>query len=221
MSNAHQRAPSLSRRPTTPLRRLSASSLRSLSLSHSRNRQASSAEPPLDHLGSIFAELADSLSDLAGNFEALDQANNTLDGFNEAFGAYLYSLRVNAYTVDFDEGPTPTNLERQQERKLAEAEREREDQERAFAQQQQQQQRDAADDGEQDGNETTFVTHDSEYSFMHKEEAPRDSAAARGRGRGRGRGGKQPAMSRRQREEMTVRFRFFQMGPRDCSVARS
>ncbi|KAL8287383.1 hypothetical protein RQP46_003835 [Phenoliferia psychrophenolica] len=105
-TNARPRTPSLSRRPTTPLRRLSASSLRTLSLSHSRSRGATSTEPPLDHLGTIFAELADSLSDLAGNFEQLDRAHATLDGFNEAFGAYLYSLRINAYTVDFDEGPT-------------------------------------------------------------------------------------------------------------------
>ena len=99
-----------SSRPTTPLRRLSASSLRSLSLSHSRSRPPTSAEPPLDHLGHIFAELADAMSDLAGNLEQLDGVNKGLDGFNEAFAGYLYGLRMNTYTADFDEVRTISSL---------------------------------------------------------------------------------------------------------------
>lgn len=205
MTSHQPRASSLSRRPTTPLRRLSSSSLRSTSLSHSRSRGASSVEPPLAHLNPVFAELADALSDLAGNFEALDQVNATLDGFNEAFGSYLYSLRVNAYTVDFDEGPTPINLERQRERLREEREREA-----ALTQQQQTHERrhaeDGEEDGEQEGNETTFVTHESEYSFMHREEEAPRGGGARGRGRGRGRGGKPVGMTRRQKEVMLVRF---------------
>jgi hypothetical protein len=97
------RSSSLSRRPTTPLRRLSASSLRSLSLSHSRSRAPTSLEPPLQHLAHVFAELADAMSDLAGNFEALAGVNDGLDSFGESLGAYLLGVRMNAYTADFDE----------------------------------------------------------------------------------------------------------------------
>lgn len=94
---------SSNKRPTTPLRRISASSLRSLSLSHSRSRPASSSELPLQHLSLLFEELSDAFADLAGNFEGLDGVNEGLDAFNEAFGGYLYGLRVNCYTADFDQ----------------------------------------------------------------------------------------------------------------------
>jgi DASH complex subunit DAM1 len=90
------------RRPTTPLRRISASSMRSLSLSHSRARDSSSTEPPLQHLGHVFAEVADAFADLSASFEALNDINNGLDGFNEAFGGYLYGLRINSYCCDFE-----------------------------------------------------------------------------------------------------------------------
>jgi DASH complex subunit DAM1 len=83
------------RRPTTPLRR-------SLSLSHSRARDSSSTEPPLQHLGHVFAEVADAFADLSASFEALNDINNGLDGFNEAFGGYLYGLRINSYCCDFE-----------------------------------------------------------------------------------------------------------------------
>lgn len=92
-----------SKRPTTPLRRISASSLRSLSLSHSRSRGPTSSELPLQHLSLLFEELSDAFADLAGNFEGLNEVNGRLDEFNEAFGGYLYGLRVNCYTADFDQ----------------------------------------------------------------------------------------------------------------------
>lgn len=112
LANSTEQIPPLSRsrasslsghRPTTPLRRLSASSLRNLSLSHSRSRPQTSTEPPLFHLGHIVAELADALSDLAGNLKELEGVNRGLDGFNQAFAGYLYGLRANAYTADFDQ----------------------------------------------------------------------------------------------------------------------
>ncbi|SCV73965.1 BQ2448_6395 [Microbotryum intermedium] len=103
MPPSRSRASSLTRRATTPLRRLSASSLRALSLSHSRSRDPSTHEPPLQHLSQVFAELADSLSDLAGNLSELDKSNDHLDGFNHAFASYLYGLRITAYTADFNE----------------------------------------------------------------------------------------------------------------------
>lgn len=101
-TNAARQSTAGARRPTTPLRRISASSLRSLSLSHSRARPSTSTEPPLQHLGYVFAELADAFADLSASFEALDQINSGLDGFNESFGGYLYGLRVNSYCCDFE-----------------------------------------------------------------------------------------------------------------------
>lgn len=101
MSTSRSRASSLSGRPTTPLRRLSAPSLRALSLSHSLSRGSTSAEPPLAHLAPVFAELADAVSDLTANCEQLQRVNERLDGFNEAFAAWLFGLRANGYTVDF------------------------------------------------------------------------------------------------------------------------
>ncbi|KAI5476905.1 DASH complex, subunit Dam1 [Pseudohyphozyma bogoriensis] len=97
---------STSRRPTTPLRRLSSSSLRTHSLSHSHSRAPDSIEPPLEHLQMVFAELADALSDLSGNMEQLKGVNDTLGGWNEAFASYLVGLRGAAYLADFTEGPT-------------------------------------------------------------------------------------------------------------------
>lgn len=103
-ATARPRSSSLSRsRPTTPLRRISASSLRSLSLSHSRSRAPTSTEPPLQHLSQLFAELADSVTDLTQKFQDLAAINTDLDAFNHAFASYLYGLRINAYTADFEE----------------------------------------------------------------------------------------------------------------------
>lgn len=103
-ADTRPRSSSLSRsRPTTPLRRISATSLRSLSLSHSRSRAPNASEPPLQHLSQLFAELADSVSDLTTKFEDLALVNDQLDGFNHAFASYLYGLRVNTYTADFHE----------------------------------------------------------------------------------------------------------------------
>lgn len=151
MSNtlSRSRASSLSRsnansggppphRPTTPLRRISSSSLRALSLSHSASRRShaaaaaqlaapdlghdltgaaaaeldlASVELPLVHLAPILAELADSVSDLTSNLDALELVHARLEGFNDALAAYLLGLRANGYTVDFQEAPTRLNFE--------------------------------------------------------------------------------------------------------------
>lgn len=94
---------SSTRRPTTPLRRISASSLRSLSRSQSLGHHPDAPSEPLAHLAPLFAELADAASDLAGNLQGLEDLQAKLEGFNEAFGGYLYGIRMNAYAVDFVE----------------------------------------------------------------------------------------------------------------------
>jgi len=104
-SPLHSKQMSTSRpsRPTTPLRRISSYSLRSLSLSHSQSRDpTSTSESPLSHLSPLFAELADSISDFVANAEGLSQLTNNLNKFNQGFSSYLYGLRTNSYTFDFN-----------------------------------------------------------------------------------------------------------------------
>lgn len=45
-----------------------------------------------------------------------------LDGFNEAFGGFIYGLRMNAYTTDFPEAPGLDAFKRAAERRQKEAE---------------------------------------------------------------------------------------------------
>ena len=213
------------KRPTTPLRRISASSLRSLSLSHSRSRPQTTSELPLQHLSLLFEELSDAFADLAGTFEGLNEVNEGLDGFNEAFGGYLYGLRVNCYTADFDQvnpppplsvvvditdghmieqAPTRFNFEQVSKRPPPP--------EPTFPTQTQQSYASSdSEDGAQphgrSGNDTTFHTHDSDYSFVAP---PVQKGSGRGRGsvRGRGRGGAPVGMTRKAKDEMMVRFSF-------------
>ncbi|GJN92715.1 hypothetical protein Rhopal_005750-T1 [Rhodotorula paludigena] len=228
-SQSRSRASSLSRsqRPTTPLRRVSAASLRALSLSHSASRTPSSAEPPLAHLAPVFAELADAVSDLTANCEHVDRVHSRLERTNDAFAAWLLGLRANGYTVDFLEAPTKLNFdlahESYLERQHALAEQQQQQQQAAFlAAQQQQHHLGAGDDTllaasspprSPSHGETTFVTNDEE-SFI----APSGAGArARGRGgsatgiaRGRGgasvsaRGGKVGGLTKRRKDEMAA-----------------
>ncbi|GAA5981878.1 hypothetical protein JCM11641_001928 [Rhodosporidiobolus odoratus] len=213
---SRSRASSLSR-PTTPLRRLSSSSLRTASLSHSLSRSqsgAAGAEPPLAHLAPVFAELADAVSDLTANFERLTEMSNNLGEINESFAAFLLGLRANGYTVDFLEAPTKLNFDLAQERAksrfLAE--------QAARLQHQQQEQdhlpRSASPPRSPLGNETTFVTNDDESFMSSAEDPPLRSGSAAGRGRGRGglpvrggrggRGGKAAPVGRKRKEEMAA-----------------
>ncbi|KAK4051037.1 DASH complex subunit dam1 [Microbotryomycetes sp. JL201] len=192
------RSSSLSRsRPTTPLRRISASSLRSLSLSHSRSRATQSThEPPLQHLSQLFAELADSMSDLTVKLEDLAQINNDLDGFNQAFASYLYGLRINAYTADFLEAS------RHSLRSLQPPSPQ-------FApvhDDMHHQNQDSSPPGSPSASMAPNMTMDSEHSF-----APAMLPTSRGggnvgaRGRGRGRGGKAgTVMTKKMKDELAA-----------------
>ncbi|GAA5838809.1 hypothetical protein JCM9279_003867 [Rhodotorula babjevae] len=209
---SRSRASSLSRssRPTTPLRRLSSTSLRAHSLSHSASRAPASAEHPLAHLSTQFSDLANALSDLTHNCADLDLVHSRLEGVNDSFAAYLWGLRANAYTVDFTEQPDHYSWLLAHERAQLAA-----DQHALERQQQQQQQQQQHLDnhggdetlhspsraghggggyGDHAHSETTFFTNDDD-SFTVAE-TPAAAAAARGaRGRGgasgiaRGRGG--------------------------------
>ncbi|GAA6021778.1 hypothetical protein JCM11491_007243 [Sporobolomyces phaffii] len=193
-------------RPTTPLRRISSHSLRSLSLSHSQSRAdggaggppGSSSSSALAHLAPVFSELSDSIADLCANAHALADVATHLDRFNEGFASYLYGLRINSYTFDFKHPPNKINFDLASERRI-------------LAQEQQQlqllrdQQQRADDDsrshspfggdrtilaGEGAGagagaEDTTFVTND-EHSFIHPTTTSRSTSANSGGARGRG-----------------------------------
>ncbi|GAA6063173.1 hypothetical protein JCM10212_005018 [Sporobolomyces blumeae] len=113
-------------RPTTPLRRISSHSLRSLSLSHSHAHDPSSpssstAPSPLSHLSPVFLELAQSVQDFVVNCQDAHLVADGLDRFNEAFAAYLYGLRTNSYTVDFVHAPEKLGFQLAHERREAAA----------------------------------------------------------------------------------------------------
>ncbi|BGP17975.1 hypothetical protein JCM10213_003982 [Rhodosporidiobolus nylandii] len=224
MSQPRSRASSLSR-PTTPLRRLSHSSLRAASLSHSLSRSqsahpSSAFEPPLAHLAPSFVELAHAVADLTANMERLEEVDRMLGETNEAFAAWLLGLRANGYTVDFLEAPTKQNFELALERAQAQA--------ATFAAQQASTlsllsqpssppRSPSRQAGGGAGNDTTFVTNDEASFISNADEVPvgrSGSAAGRGRGRGgsvrggapaaRGRGGKGAPVGKRRKEEMAA-----------------
>jgi len=84
--------------PNTPLRRISRGSLAAMSASRGAEH---SNGPALAVLAPAFAELADSVEDLAVNMEGMDAVCQSLADFNEAFAGFLLGLRMNAYTSDF------------------------------------------------------------------------------------------------------------------------
>ncbi|GAA5832385.1 hypothetical protein JCM5353_000297 [Sporobolomyces roseus] len=204
-------------RLTTPLRRISSHSLRSLSLSHSQSRDpTSTSESPLSHLSPLFAELADSISDFVANAEGLSQLTANLNKFNQGFSSYLYGLRTNSYTFDFNNLPDKINFNLAEERKHSH-----------FLQQQQQEQAQSqysppsspSQDDRTTGTtshvgDSTFVTND-EQSFT-QDHTPRSTSAAssrggrggsgiaRGRGRGRGGAGGGAVVTKRKKEEISA-----------------
>jgi DASH complex subunit DAM1 len=60
---------------------------------------------PLDALESQFAEFSDGMADLEANFMHLQLMHESLSRFSESFASFLYGLNMNAFCVDFVEGP--------------------------------------------------------------------------------------------------------------------
>jgi DASH complex subunit DAM1 len=96
-------------RPTTPLRPSSRTSLR-----NSQNASTAAHHNPLDALENQFAELSDGMADLEMNFMHLQLMHESLARFSESFAAFLYGLNMNAFCVDFPEGPVPESFRRAQ-----------------------------------------------------------------------------------------------------------
>ncbi|KAH8653326.1 DASH complex subunit Dam1-domain-containing protein [Xylariales sp. PMI_506] len=95
-------------RPTTPLRPSSRSSFR-----ESAQRSIDGAEPfPLNTFEPAFAELSDAVADLEANMMHFQLMHESLARFSESFASFLYGLNMNAFCVDFPEGPIAESFRR-------------------------------------------------------------------------------------------------------------
>ncbi|KAI0106331.1 DASH complex subunit Dam1-domain-containing protein [Hypoxylon sp. NC0597] len=106
-SGRRQRSTSRSR-PTTPLRPSSRSSFR-----ESAQRSVEGSEPfPLNVFEPAFAELSDAVADLEANMMHFQLMHESLARFSEDFASFLYGLNMNAFCVDFPEGPIAESFRR-------------------------------------------------------------------------------------------------------------
>ncbi|EAQ83339.1 hypothetical protein CHGG_09743 [Chaetomium globosum CBS 148.51] len=107
---SHRRARSTSRsRPTTPLRPSSRSSFRD---SARNSVQGDAASFPLNTFEPAFAELSDAVADLEANMMHFQLMHESLSRFSESFASFLYGLNMNAFCVDFPEGPMTESFKR-------------------------------------------------------------------------------------------------------------
>lgn len=108
--SARKRSNSRSRhsRPTTPLRPSSRSSFRD----SARDAGKDAPSFPLNPLEPAFAELSDAMADLEANMMHFQLMHESLARFSESFASFLYGLNMNAFCVDFPEGPIPESFGR-------------------------------------------------------------------------------------------------------------
>ncbi|KAM4062266.1 DASH complex subunit dam1 domain-containing protein [Hirsutella rhossiliensis] len=95
-------------RPTTPLRPSSRSSFRD----SARSAGGPDAPFPLNTFEPAFAELSDAMADLEANMMHFQLMHESLARFSESFASFLYGLNMNAFCVDFPEGPIPESFRR-------------------------------------------------------------------------------------------------------------
>ncbi|KAM0227642.1 hypothetical protein ACHAPO_011362 [Fusarium lateritium] len=112
--DAAKRSNSRSRisRPTTPLRPSSRSSFRD----SARGGRDHDAPFPLNTFEPAFAELSDAMADLEANMMHFQLMHESLARFSESFASFLYGLNMNAFCVDFPEGPVPESFRRDRTR---------------------------------------------------------------------------------------------------------
>ncbi|KAI3402043.1 hypothetical protein diail_4017 [Diaporthe ilicicola] len=145
MSQERKRSTSRTRasRPTTPLRPSSRSSFR-----ESAKASTGGGGPsfPLNAFEPAFAELSDAMSDLEANMVHFQLMHESLARFSESFASFMYGLNMNAFCVDYPEGPIAESFRRAKQRE-----------EQATTQLP-----DAKSTGEPEG-ETTFMTTDTSF----------------------------------------------------------
>ncbi|PHH74666.1 hypothetical protein CDD82_4829 [Ophiocordyceps australis] len=98
----------VSSRPTTPLRPSSRASLCQSAHSQGHNHGFS----PVNVLEPSFAELSDAMADLEANMMHFQLMHESLARFSESFASFLYGLNMNAFCVDFPEGPVNESFSR-------------------------------------------------------------------------------------------------------------
>ncbi|EOO01964.1 putative dash complex subunit dam1 protein [Phaeoacremonium minimum UCRPA7] len=108
--SARKRSTSRSRtsRPTTPLRPSSRSSFRE----SAKASTGGEASFPLNTFEPVFAELSDAMADLEANLMHFQIMHESLARFSESFASFLYGLNMNAFCVDFPEGPVAESFRR-------------------------------------------------------------------------------------------------------------
>ncbi|KAK3985637.1 DASH complex subunit DAM1 [Cladorrhinum sp. PSN332] len=107
-------------RPTTPLRPSSRSSFRDSARS---SVQGDTASFPLNAFEPGFAELADAMADLEANMMHFQLMHESLARFSESFASFLYGLNMNAFCVDFPEGPMTESFRRMKAKEEEESQR--------------------------------------------------------------------------------------------------
>jgi DASH complex subunit DAM1 len=85
--------------PSHPLRRISTGSLSSLARSTDRTH----APSDLDFLEPAITELVDEAATLASNVQRLNALHEALGTFNEGFSAYMYAIKMNAFSMAWPE----------------------------------------------------------------------------------------------------------------------
>ncbi|PHH69939.1 hypothetical protein CDD80_6346 [Ophiocordyceps camponoti-rufipedis] len=104
-------------RPNTPLRASSRSSLRD----SARGPDDNDGSLPLNVFEPAFAELSDAMADLEANLMHFQLMHESLARFSESFASFLYGLNMNAFCVDFPEGPITESFRRDRQPDRAQA----------------------------------------------------------------------------------------------------
>ncbi|OHE98548.1 DASH complex subunit Dam1 [Colletotrichum orchidophilum] len=107
-SRTRNSRPTTPMRPTTPLRPSSRSSFRE----SARDSVHGSESFPLNTFEPAFAELSDAMADLEANMMHFQLMHESLARFSESFASFMYGLNMNAFCVDFQEGPVPESFQR-------------------------------------------------------------------------------------------------------------
>ncbi|THV66792.1 hypothetical protein D6D28_08037 [Aureobasidium pullulans] len=150
-------------RPTTPLRPHSRTSLRASTTTPTTSSNFSSSAVPLEALEPAFGELADGMADLEANMMHLQLLHESLNRFNECFGAFLYGMNMSAFCVDFPEAPGIESF-----RRAAEAARNQAQQDNAMSADVHHRERDV---------DATFLTTDT--SFVENPPTPKTTRTNR------------------------------------------
>ncbi|KAL1922593.1 uncharacterized protein VTP21DRAFT_10132 [Calcarisporiella thermophila] len=104
--------------PLTPRRRLSRrvsmATSQALQLSPlSPSDQSEQPSPPsLVKLEQPIEEIVESFQALCENFESLKQVHDSLIGFNEAFGSFLFGIRMNEHCIEWPQAPVKESFQR-------------------------------------------------------------------------------------------------------------